>query len=176
MRHTLLIPAALLIGACGAAAADGVPEKADPAQIPNYTRVSPQLAASGQPSAEALPKLGALGFKTVINLRMPGEDGPKDEKSVVEAQGLRYVHVPVTGATLSLADVAAVEKVLGDPASGPVLLHCAGSNRVGAVLAAIEARKGKPLDEALAMGRSHGLRSPALEDTVRTLVAPKAQQ
>ena len=53
----------------------------------------------------------------------------------MEAQGLRYVWVPVTPDTLSLADVEAVEKVLDDPASGPVLLHCVSSNRVGGVWA-----------------------------------------
>jgi uncharacterized protein (TIGR01244 family) len=71
------------------------------------------------------------GFKTVINLRTAGEPGYVDEAKALAAQGIRYVHVPITPATFSAADVAAVRAVLDDPASGPVLLHCASANRVG---------------------------------------------
>jgi uncharacterized protein (TIGR01244 family) len=169
MRQTLLL--VMLVAAAVASA--GVPETVDPAQIPNYKRLTPDLAAAGQPSAETLAKLGTLGFKTVVNLRMPGEDGPPQERALVEGQGLRYVSVPVTAATLSLADVAAVEKVLDDPAASPVLLHCTASVRVGAVWALVQHRKGKPLEEALAAGREAGLTSTRLEEAVRKLAAPK---
>ncbi len=83
-----------------------------------------------------------MGFRTVVNLRTEKE-GAAEERAVVEAQGLRYVWVPVTADSFSLADVDAVQKVLDDPSSGPVLLHCASSNRVGAVWAVIQSRKGK---------------------------------
>jgi uncharacterized protein (TIGR01244 family) len=161
--------------AAAVSAADGVPETVDAAQIPYYRKITPTLAAAGQPSAEALPKLGAMGFKTVINLRMPTEDQPPNERAVVEGQGLRYVSVPFTSATLTRADVDAVEKVLDDPASGPVLLHCALSYRVGAMWSLIQLRKGKTLDEALAAGREAGNKSPALEEAVRKLAAPAAK-
>ena len=75
-----------------------------------------------------------MGFRTVVNLR-PETEGPADERAVVEAQGLRYVSIPVTADTFSLADVEALEKVLADPAAAPVLLHCGSSNRVGAAWA-----------------------------------------
>ena len=170
MRHALLLYTLLT----AAAASAGVPETMEPGQIPYYRLLTPGIATAGQPSSEALSKLAALGFKTVINLRMPGEDAPSDERAVVEGQGLRYVHVPLTAGSLSAADVAAVEKVLDDAAAGPVLLHCATSNRVGAVWALVQTRKGKSLDEALAAGREAGLRSPALEEAVRRVAAPKA--
>jgi len=170
MRHALLLSTILT----AAAASAGVPEKMDPGQIPYYRLLTPGIATAGQPSSEVLPKLAALGFKTVINLRMPGEDAPPDERAVVEGQGLRYVHVPLTAASLSAADVAAVEKVLDDAAAAPVLFHCTTSNRVGAVWALVQTRKGKSLDEALVAGREAGLRSPVLEEAVRRLAAPKA--
>ena len=98
-----------------------------------------------------------MGFKTVLNLRMPGEGGPANERELVEGQGLRYVSVPMTAASFSLADVQAVEKVLNDPAAGPVLFHCASANRVGATWAAVLARRGQSLDDALAKGHEAGL-------------------
>jgi uncharacterized protein (TIGR01244 family) len=143
----------------------GVPDGVDPAQIPEYRLVRPDLAAAGQPSPEALGRLKEMGFRTVVNLRTEKE-GAVEEKAVVEAQGLRYVWVPVTAESLSLADVEAVEKVIEDPSAGPVLLHCHSSNRVGGVWAVVEARRGKSLEEALAAGRAAGLRSPAMEAAV----------
>ena len=152
----------------------GVPETVEPARIPAYRLIRPDLAAGGQPSPEALAQLGQMGFKTVVNLRTEKE-GATEERAVVEAQGLRYVWVPVTLETFDIAAVEAVEKVLDDPSSGPVLLHCASSNRVGAVWAVIQSRQGKTLDEALAAGRVAGLHSPPMEAAVRRVLgAPPA--
>jgi uncharacterized protein (TIGR01244 family) len=170
MRSTL----ALLLLSSAAVVCAGVAETVDPAQIPAYKVIAPGIVAAGQPAPDVLPKLGAMGFKTVLNLRMPDEGGPANEREVVEGQGLRYVSVPVTAASLSLADVLAIEKVLDDPAAGPVLFHCASSNRTGGVWAVIQARKGKSLDAALAAGREAGLKGATMEDAVRRLVTPKA--
>jgi uncharacterized protein (TIGR01244 family) len=149
------------------------PQSVDAASIPAYRLLQPGLAAAGQPTPEALSKLKDMGFRTVVNLRTEQEGGA-EERRVVEGLGLRYVWVPVTAGSLSLADAEAVEKVLRDTASGPVLLHCASSNRVGAVWALVRARQGEPLEEALAAGREAGLKSPELEAVVRRLLAPPA--
>lgn len=166
MRRTILT-AAVLAGAAVAGAQ--VPETLEPAEIPAYRLVRPGLAVGGQPSPDALGRLGEMGFRTVVNLRTEKEGAPA-QRAVVEAQGLRYVWIPVTPETFSLADVEAVEKVLDDPASGPVLFHCASSNRVGAVWAAIQARKGKSLEEAVDAGRQAGLHSPTMEAAVRRVL------
>jgi protein tyrosine phosphatase (PTP) superfamily phosphohydrolase (DUF442 family) len=76
----------------------------------------------------------------------------------------------VTPDTFSLADAEAVEKVLDDPAAAPILLHCASANRVGAVWAVVQVRKGKSLDEALAAGREAGLHTPQMEAIVRRVL------
>ena len=168
MRSTLV----LLLFSSAAVVCAGVPETVDPAQIPAYKVIAPGVVAAGQPAPEVLPKLGEMGFRTVLNLRTPDEGGP-DERAVVEGQGLRYVAVPLTAASLSLADVLAIEKVLDDPGAGPVLFHCAYSNRVGAAWAIVQARRGKSLEDALAAGREAGLKSATIEDAVRRLVVPK---
>ena len=97
-----------------------------------------------------------------------------DERALVEAQGLRYVSIPVTADTFSLADIDAVEKILDDPSAAPVLLHCASSNRVGAAWAVILARKGRTLEEAEAAGRAAGLHSPQMEAAVRRVLGVPA--
>ncbi len=149
------------------------PESMDPAVIPNYHRVRPDLATAGRPSAEGLLRLKAMGFRTVIDLRTEGE-GVKAEQEAVEKEGLRYVWVPMTAATMSAADVAKVASVVDDAAAGPVLLHCAAANRAGGVWAAIAAAKGKSLDEAEAAGRAAGLASPSMVEAFRRVAgAPK---
>ena len=127
----------------------------DPAVIPNYALFRPGLAVAGKPSAAGLAKLKDMGFKTVIDLRMPAE-GLDEEKASVEGQGLRYVSVPMTSASFSLADALKVKGVLEDARSGPVLLHCASANRVGGVVAVIEAhvrQERRPGDRGRAQGR-----------------------
>lgn len=158
-----------LVGGAALAPAEP-PLTVEPGSIPNYRLLQPGLATAGQPSPEALAKLKDMGFRTVVNLRTE-QEGAADEREVVEGQGLRYVSVPVTHDSLSRADALAVEKVVRDPSSGPVLLHCASSNRVGAVWALVQAHEGKGVEEALAAGREAGLRSPALEEAVRRILA-----
>jgi uncharacterized protein (TIGR01244 family) len=160
--------AALLAGA-GTAGAQ-VPEAAEPSAFPAYLRVRPNLAVAGQPSAEGLAQVKAMGFQTVINLRTEKE-GAKDEEAAVTAAGLRYVWVPVTPETLSMADAEAVGRVLEDPAAGPVLLHCASANRVGAVWTLLRLKQGLKLEDAEAEGKALGLKSPALVEVVRKVAA-----
>ena len=168
---TPLLLVAVALGA--AATSTGVPEKVEPAVIPAYRLIRPGLATAGQPTPEALKGLREMGFRTVVNLRSEKE-GPADERALVEAQGLRYVSIPVTADTFSLADIDAVEKILDDPSAAPVLLHCASSNRVGGAWAVIQARKGKTLEEAEAAGRAAGLHSPQMEAAVRRVLGAPA--
>jgi uncharacterized protein (TIGR01244 family) len=168
---TPLLVVAVALGAASTSA--GVPEAVEPALIPAYRLIHAGLAAAGQPTPEALQGLRGMGFRTVVNLRSEKE-GPADEGAIVEAQGLRYVSIPVTPDTFSLADVEAVEKILDDPAAAPVLLHCASSNRVGGAWAVIQARRGKTLEEAEAAGRAAGLHSPQMEAAVRRVLGAPA--
>jgi uncharacterized protein (TIGR01244 family) len=160
--------AAPLCAQAPAPAQPQAPAHPDAKAFPNYRLIRPDLAAAGQPSAEGLAQLKTLGFKTVINLRTEKE-GAKDEEAAVKAAGLDYVSVPVTPETLSHADVVAVSKVLADPAAGPVLLHCASANRVGAIWALVRRRQGATLEEAVEEGKAAGLVSPVLVDAVRRL-------
>jgi uncharacterized protein (TIGR01244 family) len=159
----LLVVALLLAGG-------ELPSAVDPAAIPNYQLLRPGLAVAGLPSPAAVARLKQQGFKTVIDLRSEAE-GLAEEKAGVEAQGLRYVSVPITSASFTLADALKVKSVLDDPASGPVLLHCASSNRVGGVIAVIAAQSGKDLEQALAEGRRAGLHSEAMVEAVKRVLA-----
>lgn len=153
-----------------------VPASAPAEALPNYARLTPTLAAAGQPSAQGLAGLRASGFRTVVNLRTETEPGVQEEAEALRAQGLRYVSVPVTADTFSAADVERVSRVLADPESGPVLLHCGSSNRVGAVWAVLQAKaKGLTLEQAIEEGRRAGLSSASMIAAVKRVLAEPAR-
>jgi uncharacterized protein (TIGR01244 family) len=133
------------------------PASVDEKDIPNYHLVRPGLATAGQPSDDALGKLKALGFKTVVNLRTPGEQSAGAEEQAVRAQGLRYVSVPVNSATFGPAEVSAVRAILDDESAAPVLLHCTTANRAAAVWGLTEIQRGRVLSEVEAEAAKAGL-------------------
>lgn len=144
-----------------------------PAALPgvvNYRLAAPDLAAGGVPDAVALKLLAARGLKTVIDLRTEGE-GTAAEKALVEKLGMRYVHVPVTATTLSLADADAVIAALAAPGAKPALLHCTTSNRAGAAWALMEARAGRGAAASEQAGRTMGMRAGPMTEAVRQILA-----
>ena len=150
---------ALLLAATLAAAPapPGAPATVDAEVIPNYHLVRPGLATAGQPSDKGLGALQALGFKTVINLRTPGEQPPGVEEAAVRAQGLRYVSIPINSATFGPADVAAVRAVLDDESAAPILLHCTTANRAAAVWGLTEIQRGRAASQVEAEAEKVGL-------------------
>src|SRR6185295_15911655 len=138
-------------------APSAAPANVDAKEIPTYHLVRPGLATAGQPSDDALGKLKALGFKTVVNLRTPGEHNAAAEEEAVRAQGLRYVSVPVNSATFGPAEVSAVRAVLDDESAAPVLLHCTTANRAAAVWGLTEIQRGRAVSEVEAEAARAGL-------------------
>jgi len=130
---------------------------------------------AGQPSEAALRLAAAEGVDLVINLRPMQEMAkvPFDEPGLVAELGMRYVTIPVTPSTFSLADVDR----FGDQLSttdGPVLFHCSSSNRCGGLWAVYLVREhGAAWDEALALGKAAGLsRESMIEAAQRVAQEP----
>lgn len=118
--------------------------------------------AGGQPTPEHLAELAREGVRTVINLRAPNEPMEYDEPTEAARLGLRYVSVPIAGPDdLDRERVREFGRVLDEARrEGGVLIHCASSNRVGAMVALDEAlNRGCHLDDALERGRSAGLKT-----------------
>jgi len=118
------------------------------------------LLSGGQPTPEQIDLAARAGFHTVINLRPDEEGGFEWERGAVERLGMRYVQIPVAGASgLTRAVVERFDAELRRGlADGPVLLHCASGNRNGALLALRAAwLEGKAPEEALRFGLDSGL-------------------
>jgi protein tyrosine phosphatase (PTP) superfamily phosphohydrolase (DUF442 family) len=76
--------------------------------------------------------------------------------------------LPVSGASgISYDNANALDRILAD-IDGPVLLHCASSNRVGALLALRAKMHGADTANALALGIDAGLTSlqPVVEEAL----------
>lgn len=132
----------------------------------NAAEPLPGITTSGQPDEASLAKLADAGYVTVIDLRSDAEDRGFDEESVVKSLGMNYISIPVSGAGGVSYDNAALLDQSLSGIEGPVLLHCASSNRVGALLSLRAKMHGASSDEALELGLAAGLSSlrPAVEE------------
>jgi protein tyrosine phosphatase (PTP) superfamily phosphohydrolase (DUF442 family) len=131
--------------------------------IPYGTCPLPGIGAAGQPGAGAWDALAKAGAHTVVDLRAPSEPRGYDEPAAVKAAGLEYVALPVTQLTLTDAQFDALRGILRDPARRPIVVHCASSNRVGALLLPYFALDEKqPLEKAIELAIESGLRSQDL--------------
>ncbi|MEM9291075.1 MAG: protein tyrosine phosphatase family protein [Acidobacteriota bacterium] len=134
-------------------------ELLDTLEIRNSALPLPNVLTAGQPTEEQLRQAAELGFRTVINLRSEGEDLGFDEAAVATELGLEYLAIPISGAQdLTPKAVETLSEALANAPTQPVLLHCASSNRVGALLA-LKAQwlDGASTQEALILGREAGL-------------------
>jgi uncharacterized protein (TIGR01244 family) len=140
----------------------------------NQAEPLPGVMTSGQPDEASLRELAEAGYTAVIDLRRADEDRGFDEKAAVEALGMRYISLPIAGASAVTYDNASIlDKALGDM-DGPVLLHCATSNRVGALLSLRERMHGASRDDALRLGTDAGLAS--LRETVEARLSEPSSE
>lgn len=97
----------------------------------NFTSVDSTFACGGALADGAMAALKEAGFATVVNLRAATEDGANVEAETAAAAsaGIRYVHLPFVSASPDAARVDEFLEVVSDPASQPVLLHCASGGR-----------------------------------------------
>ena len=124
----------------------------------NVKRINDQLAvAIGQVTLEELHQAAQEGFKSVLNLRSPSEEGfLSDEQQQAENAGLQYVNVPVKpdGMSNELADQVLQEI---DQLPKPALIHCKSGMRSGAMtLMYVATQQGLTADEAMEMGKQNG--------------------
>ncbi len=133
---------------------------------------------AGQPTATALRKAPARGIKVVVNLRTPQEmtrDVEFDERTLVEELEMGYVWIPMTAASLSVADADQLKEVL-DGARGPVLIHCRSAGRVGALWALYLSRhRGFSLEDAVERGRKAGLQNEVMIDLVKRIAGRQSK-
>lgn len=125
---------------------------------------------SGQPTEEQFAQLKSVGVARVVHLRAPIETGTGWEEAKAAELGIEFVRIPIGGAAdLTPDNVSKLAAQLAG-AKGPVLVSCASSNRVGAMMA-LKSKivDGKSAADALQVGKDCGLTK--LESEVTELLA-----
>jgi len=132
----------------------------------------PGVMVAGQPTGEQIQLLAEDGYKTVIDLRAADEPHGFDEPEAARQNGLTYVNVPVTPATLGQAAIDLFLEAM-EKAERPVLLHCGTSSRARALYYAwLVLEKGVAPEVALKRSKA----APELIDKVTKLVAERRRQ
>jgi tyrosine-protein phosphatase SIW14 len=99
-------------------------------KIENFGQMREGYYRGAQPKTEDYKSLKEIGVVTVIDLRGDSEDWAK---SAAETAGLRYFNIPMSGYKYPKeAQVEEFLKLLNDPETGTVYVHCkAGIHRTG---------------------------------------------
>ena len=153
-RQAAALVIALLTGMSPAAQTD--PGGAAPSStgaptigIENFGRVSPAFYRGAQPDGSDYVDLAAMGVKTVIDLT--SNDARPDEPALAQRAGLKYIHIPMTTNEPPTPDeLATFLRIVDDPASQPVFVHCVGGRHRTGVMTAVYrmARHGWTADQA----------------------------
>lgn len=157
-----LLAGTLAVAACADETASVEPPAVfvDVTKLSEHDQVRPAngITAAGQPDANGFKAFANSGYQVVIDMRGMDEDrGLKDEAALVEDLGLEYVAFPITDRKQINFETARKLDEMLDGFDGSVLIHCASSNRVGALLALRESLNGASDEDALAYGRRAGM-------------------
>jgi uncharacterized protein (TIGR01244 family) len=156
---------ALALAGCAAIS----PSLSEMPALPHLAAPAPGVFTSGRLTDVDVASIQHSGIREVIDLSLDSETPDFDEAAAARSRGLLYRNLPIQGAGgLSLENVKEFDALLRS-AKRPVLVHCASSNRVGAI-AALKAAwlDGASTEQAIAIGKSWGLKG--LEAEVRTRI------
>lgn len=121
-------------------------------------KINDELTIAGQVTPEQLRQVAQEGFKSVLNLRSPDEEGfLSNEQQQAEALGLYYVNIPVKFEAINdeIADRVLMQT---NKLPKPTLVHCDSAMRAAAiVLMHIATRQGATLRQAFKQAEQLGL-------------------
>ena len=143
--------------------------KKDIEGISTFAQLETTIACGGATSPAAIPELGKMGFRSIINLRLASEEGAQVEAegAAVKAAGMNYVHLPFN---IQTPDPKLVDDFIAAvtlPANQPAYVHCAAGGRAAAMwlikrVVADHWDEPRALTEANALGLNDRLRPFAL--------------
>jgi uncharacterized protein (TIGR01244 family) len=86
------------------------------------------------PTADHVGELAREGFRSIVNLRAPGEKdeilSPAEEGEIARRHGLEYLSIPVTPQDMSPPIAKRFEQEISRM-PGPIVVHCASGRRAG---------------------------------------------
>lgn len=127
-------------------------------------KINNELAIAGQIAPEELKKLADAGYKSVLNLRSPDEQGFQDsEQLYTQLLGLHYANLPTKLTEINPQMALQVFQKIAEMPK-PTLIHCDSAVRaIAMVLMYIATKQGMSLEEAFKQAENLGL----LEDVMK---------
>jgi uncharacterized protein (TIGR01244 family) len=141
--------------------------KQDIPGIRNFARVETTVACGGATTAEAMPELKKMGFKSIVNLRLASERGANVEEgaAAAEAAGLNYTHIPFNAREPDPGQVTKFLDVIMSNDASPAYIHCAGGPRAAMMwLVKRLVVDGWDTEKAVVEATDLGLTIPQLKD------------
>lgn len=122
-------------------------------------KITDRLTVASQPDIGSFADI-ARDYAALINLRPDGEDAAQPGNSAEHAAAtdakLGYAFLPVTGSTITEADIRAFQHAMNS-ADGPVYAHCKGGTRVLTLYVLGEVLDGRMRrEEVEAFGKARG--------------------
>src|SRR4026208_907902 len=158
MRFQML--SVIAVVALMAASTSAQVKKSEMPGVRNYSRVDATVGCGGAVDPSAMSALKKEGYVSVINLRLPNEEGANVEAGRAAAQtaGLKYIHLPFNVAMPDSKVVDAFLAAVADKSNQPVFVHCGSANRVGGVWMIKRAlQDGWSIERAQAEGAATGM-------------------
>jgi protein tyrosine/serine phosphatase len=104
-------------------------------RIDNFGQINANYYRGAQPVGRDFADLASLGIKTVIDLQ---KDGDIHEQALVEAAGMKFHRIPMTTHVAPTdRQLAEFLRLVSEPSSQPVYVHCAGGRHRTGVMTAV---------------------------------------
>lgn len=99
--------------------------------IRNLARVETTVACAGAVTPSAVGEIKKMGFVSIINLRLPSEQGAdiEGETAAAKTAGIKFFSIPFDNAKMDPAVVDQFLQTIRQPGNQPAFIHCASGNR-----------------------------------------------
>ena len=123
--RTLGLGLLTMAGCLTAAAATAEVVRQDVPGIRNFAKVETTVACAGAITPGAIPEIKKMGYASIINLRLPTEEGADIDGNIAAAKaaGIPYYHIPFSGAKPDPAVVDTFLKTITAPGVQPAFIH-----------------------------------------------------
>lgn len=121
-------------------------------EIANFQQVSPKLYRGSQPTAEGFKWLAGHGVKSVVTLR---KEDPLD-LDLMEWKDVKHHKISIKdGALPTISQVEEFIRIVDNPKTGPVYVHCRGGiQRTGLMVACWRVSHGWTAQQAVSEART----------------------
>lgn len=135
MRAILSLSCSAAVALCAATVLSAQATKETVPGVTNFAKLETTIACAGATTPAAIADIKKMGYKAVINLRLPNEQGADvdGEVAAAKAAGITFYNLPFNTSAPDSAIVEQFIDAVSAPANQPAFVHCASGNRAAAL-------------------------------------------